>query len=50
MLPRRPLVATGIQMVLGGLVLALMGTLTGELGSVDLGSITRESVARACCT
>jgi drug/metabolite transporter (DMT)-like permease len=43
-LPSRPLVATGIQMVLGGLVLALMGTLTGELGSVDPGAITRESV------
>ena len=44
MLPSRPLVATGIQMVLGGLVLALMGMLTGELGSVDPGSITLESV------
>ena len=44
MLPSRPLVATGIQMVLGGLVLALMGTLTGELGSVDPGLITLESV------
>jgi len=43
-LPRRPLVATGVQMVLGGLVLAVMGAATGEFAAVDLGAVTRESV------
>jgi drug/metabolite transporter (DMT)-like permease len=42
-LPRRPLVATGLQMVLGGLVLALMATLSGELAAFDLSAVTRDS-------
>ena len=43
-LPRRPLVATGVQMVLGGLLLAVMGALTGEFARLDIGAISRESV------
>jgi drug/metabolite transporter (DMT)-like permease len=43
-LPRRPLVATGAQMVLGGLLLALMGAVTGEFAALDIGAISRESV------
>jgi drug/metabolite transporter (DMT)-like permease len=42
-LPRRPLVATGVQMVLGGLVLAVMGVVTGELSRLDVGAISRAS-------
>ena len=43
-LPRRPLVATGAQMVLGGFVLAAMAAVTGEFASVDVGAISRDSV------
>lgn len=43
-LPRRPLVATGVQMVLGGLVLAVMAAITGEFAALDIGAISRESV------
>ena len=43
-LPARPLVATGIQMVLGGLVLAVMGVITGEFARLDIGAISRESL------
>jgi drug/metabolite transporter (DMT)-like permease len=43
-LPSRPLVATGLQMVLGGLVLAGMATLAGELGTFDPAAITRDSL------
>ena len=43
-LPRRPLVATGLQMVLGGLVLAVMAGLAGELGTFDPGAVTRDSL------
>jgi drug/metabolite transporter (DMT)-like permease len=43
-LPRRPLVATGVQMVLGGIVLAIMGGLTGEFTNLDLGAISRDSI------
>jgi drug/metabolite transporter (DMT)-like permease len=42
-LPRRPLVATGMQMVLGGLVLTLMATVSGEFAGFDPATITRES-------
>jgi drug/metabolite transporter (DMT)-like permease len=42
-LPRRPLVATGLQMLLGGLVLTLMATVTGELASFDPAAVTRDS-------
>jgi len=43
-LPKRPLVATGVQMVLGGLLLAVMGGVTGEFAALDVGAISRESV------
>ncbi len=43
-LPRRPLVATGAQMLVGGLVLAVMSGATGEFGTFDVGAVSRESV------
>jgi len=42
-LPKRPLVATGLQMLLGGLVLAAMAVATGELTTFDAGAISRSS-------
>jgi drug/metabolite transporter (DMT)-like permease len=42
-LPRRPLVASGLQMLIGGAVLAVAGLLTGELGDLDLAAITGRS-------
>jgi drug/metabolite transporter (DMT)-like permease len=42
-LPRRPLVASGLQMLIGGGVLATMAVLTGELGDLDLAAITPRS-------
>jgi drug/metabolite transporter (DMT)-like permease len=42
-LPRRPLVATGLQMVVGGGVLAVMAVLTGELGRLDVAAISARS-------
>jgi drug/metabolite transporter (DMT)-like permease len=44
-LPRQPLVATGVQMVSGGVVLAIMGGLTGDFGRFDPGAISGESIA-----
>ena len=43
-LPSRPLVNTGIQMLLGGLLLGVVGILTGELAVLDVSAISRESV------
>ena len=43
-LPRRPLVATGVQMVIGGMVLGVMGAVTGEFAILDVGAISRESI------
>ncbi len=43
-LPGRPLVATGVQMVLGGLILAVAGALTGEFAVLDIGAISGESI------
>lgn len=43
-LPRRPLVATGLQMVLGGLVLSTMAVGTGEVAEFDPGAVTGDSV------
>ncbi len=43
-LPKRPLVATGVQMVLGGIALAVMGALTGEFAVLDIAAISGESV------
>lgn len=42
-LPRQPLVATGAQMVLGGLVLAGMGAVTGEFVRLDLAAVSAAS-------
>jgi drug/metabolite transporter (DMT)-like permease len=42
-LPRRPLVATGLQMLLGGLVLAVMAVGSGELAALDLVAVTQAS-------
>jgi drug/metabolite transporter (DMT)-like permease len=44
-LPRQPLVATGAQMVAGGLVLTLMGTLSGEIARLSLPTISGPSLA-----
>lgn len=43
-LPKRPLVATGVQMLLGGLVLGVMALASGELAVLDIGAISRESI------
>jgi drug/metabolite transporter (DMT)-like permease len=42
-LPRRPLVASGLQMLIGGGLLALMGVATGELHDLDIAAITGRS-------
>ena len=44
-LPRQPLVATGAQMLAGGVVLTLMGAVTGELGRFSLEAISAASWA-----
>jgi drug/metabolite transporter (DMT)-like permease len=43
-LPRRPLVGTGMEMIAGGVVLAVVSIATGELGRLDLGSVSGQSV------
>lgn len=43
-LPKRPLVATGIQMLIGGIVLAVMGAVTGEFEVLDSAAISTESI------
>jgi drug/metabolite transporter (DMT)-like permease len=42
-LPRRPLVSAGLQMLLGGLVLVMMAAASGEFATLDLGAITGAS-------
>ena len=42
-LPARPLVATSLQMIMGGLVLTLMAGLTGEIARFDLSAVSRDS-------
>jgi drug/metabolite transporter (DMT)-like permease len=37
-LPRRPLVATGVQMLIGGALLLVVGIGTGELGQFRIGA------------
>jgi drug/metabolite transporter (DMT)-like permease len=44
-LPRRPLVAASLQMLAGGVLLAVAGVVTGELSEVDLGAASQRSVA-----
>jgi drug/metabolite transporter (DMT)-like permease len=43
-LPRRPLTATGLQMVCGGAFLLIAAVLTGELNSFDLATVTGRSI------
>ncbi|HEY8870321.1 MAG TPA: EamA family transporter [Candidatus Limnocylindrales bacterium] len=43
-LPSRPLVSTGIQMLAGGILLAAMGTASGELGALHLERISQASL------
>ena len=45
MLPREPLVATGTQMVTGGITLTIMAALTGEFGRFDPGAVSGTSIA-----
>lgn len=42
-LPRRPLTATGLQMICGGAILMIAAVLTGELGGFDLAAVTGRS-------
>ena len=42
-LPARPLVATGLQMFLGGVVLSVAAIGSGEVARFDIGTVTRES-------
>jgi len=44
-LPKRPLLATGIQMVCGGLVLAVMSVVSGELSTFHLDAVSSTSIA-----
>ncbi len=43
-LPARPLVATGLQMVQGALVLAVMATVSGELPTFDPAAVSQASM------
>ena len=43
-LPHRPLTATGLQMVCGGLLLLVAAVLTGELATFDLAAVTGRSL------
>lgn len=43
-LPRRPLVGTGMEMIAGGLILAVVSVATGELGRLHMSSVSGESV------
>lgn len=42
-LPRRPLVSAGMQMLAGGILLAIVAAVSGEFGQVEPGSISLES-------
>lgn len=42
-LPRRPLTATGLQMVCGGAILLVAAALTGELAGFDLAAVSARS-------
>jgi drug/metabolite transporter (DMT)-like permease len=43
-LPRDPLVSTGWQMLMGGLVISVAGLVSGEAGSVDFATFSTRSV------
>jgi drug/metabolite transporter (DMT)-like permease len=42
--PSSPMMATALQMFSGGLLLTILGLLTGELGELDLGSASMKSL------
>lgn len=42
-LPKSPLLTTGMEMLAGGVLLALLGLATGELGRLDVGAATAKS-------
>ncbi len=44
-LPRQPLVATGAQMLSGGIVLMIMAGATGEFGRFSIGAVSASSIA-----
>jgi len=44
-LAKRPLVATGMEMICGGAVLIVLGLVTGELGGFDVRQVSGESLA-----
>jgi drug/metabolite transporter (DMT)-like permease len=44
-LPRRPLVAAGMQMIAGGAVLVVLAAARGELGDVDVSAFSGRSLA-----
>lgn len=43
-LPSRPLVGAGMQMLAGGVLLAVVGTAAGELDDVNLGAVSTRSI------
>jgi drug/metabolite transporter (DMT)-like permease len=43
-LPRRPFVAAGMQMLVAGCILLVLGTITGEFGRIDTSKFSRASV------
>lgn len=43
-LPNRPLVGTGMQMLAGGVLLALVGTVRGEFAELELAAVSVESI------
>jgi drug/metabolite transporter (DMT)-like permease len=43
-LPARPLVGAGMQMLVGGVLLAVLGVATGELGQLDLAAVSLRSL------
>jgi drug/metabolite transporter (DMT)-like permease len=42
-LPSRPLVAAGMEMLMGGVALLVAGSIAGEWGRLDLGGVSRSS-------
>src|SRR5688500_4985453 len=42
-LPKSPLLTTGMEMLAGGVLLAILGLATGELGRLDVGAATAKS-------
>jgi drug/metabolite transporter (DMT)-like permease len=42
-LPSRPILSTGMQMITGGIVIVIVGTIGGEWARLDLGAVSSES-------